>query len=65
MKYHLKPYCGMQLKSVFTYPLCLALKPLIVNNFEARKRGELPDEWYWGDRLTCRLGWCVCDVVIE
>ncbi len=32
------------------------LKPLIWRNYAQRRRGELPDEWYWADKLAVSWG---------
>lgn len=28
------------------------LKPLILENYEQRRLGLLPDEWFWADKLA-------------
>ena len=32
------------------------LAPLIRRNYRLRELGELPDEWYWADRLAFSWG---------
>jgi len=44
-------------KLALAVPYWLILRPLIIRNYNARERGELPDEWYWADRLACNWGW--------
>lgn len=33
------------------------LHPLILENYAARERGELPDEWFWADDMGADWGW--------
>lgn len=37
----------------------LYLKPLILENYRARSAHELPDEWFWADRLALDWGYFV------
>jgi len=45
--------------SWLTFPIALLLMPLVIYNFEQRRKGKLPDEWYWADRIMLDLGWSV------
>lgn len=37
----------------------LYLKPMIKDNYAKRAAHELPDEWFWADRLACDWGYFV------
>lgn len=32
------------------------LKPLIEDNYEKRRKGELPDNWFWADEIATSWG---------
>jgi hypothetical protein len=35
------------------------LRPLIKENYRQRLAREIPDEWFWADKLACRWGFFV------
>jgi len=35
------------------------LERLILENYAARERGELPDEWFWADREALARGYAI------
>lgn len=37
----------------------LFLKYLIKDNYKLRKKGILPDEWHWADKLSSNYGFYV------
>lgn len=55
----LKPIGRWSARHIWWLPLALFLWPLVVLNYRARERGELPDEWYWADERLLALGFFV------
>lgn len=49
----------MIMRALIFLPFHLALKHLIKRNYEMRRQGLLPDEWYWADRIAARYGYFV------
>jgi hypothetical protein len=45
---------------LFAIPFYLILQPLILRNYRLREEGKLPDEWYWADHISARMGYFVC-----
>jgi len=35
------------------------LVPLILWNYRERRLGNLPDEWYWADKLAINWGYAI------
>jgi hypothetical protein len=45
--------------AVATFPVALALWPIVSYDYAQRGRGNLPDRWHWADRRLLKLGWYV------
>ena len=49
----------LTLRTVIAAPVAALLWPLVARNYRLRRRGLLPDKWYWADRLMFDMGWVV------
>jgi hypothetical protein len=47
------------LKDIYRLPIAIVLSLLIMRNYSLRKKGLLPDKWYWADSVILKWGYVV------
>lgn len=46
-------------RDIYRLPCAMVLCPLILRNYSLRKKGLLPDEWYWADKILLKWGYAM------
>jgi len=47
------------LKDIYRLPIAIILSFFVMRNYSLRKKGLLPDEWYWADSIILKWGYVV------